>query len=397
MPTTRDYYEVLSVDKTADADEIKRAYRRLAMKYHPDRNPGSAEAEERFKECAEAYEVLSDDNKRKVYDRYGHEGLRRGAGGTAAHDFSRMNVEDIFSMFNDIFGGGGGGGGGGFGGGARARAGRRAVARGYDLETEVEITLKDALTGLDTDVEFTRLDVCETCSGSGARPGTTPEQCQTCAGQGVVIQSGMGGMFRMQTACPTCRGRGRIVRDKCDACAGKGRVPKSRKLTVKIPPGISEGQAMRIQGEGEPPPPEASPEGQGIRGDLHVVVRVREHDLFVREGDNLLLQMPISFTQATLGAHLEVPTLEERASVVIPKGTQHGELFRVKGAGLPSLRTGRRGDIVIVTKVEIPKKLSDEQEKLLRDFADTEGDHAGGGILPETHGFWKKIREALGG
>jgi molecular chaperone DnaJ len=201
-------------------------------------------------------------------------------------------------------------------------------------------------------------------------------------------------MFRMQTACPTCRGRGSIIKEKCDACAGKGRIPKKRKLSVKIPAGISDGQAMRIQGEGEPPPPEASPGGQGVRGDLHVVVRVREHDLFAREGDTLLLEMPISFTQATLGAHVEVPTLGEQASVVIPKGTQHGALFRVKGEGLPSLRGGKRGDLVIVTKVEIPKKLSEKQEALLREFANTEGQH---GILPETHGFWKKIKEALAG
>lgn len=393
MPTTRDYYEVLSVTKTADGDEIKRAYRRMAMKYHPDRNPGDKDAEEKFKECAEAYEVLSDDTKRKIYDQYGHEGLRRGTGGTAAHDFSRMNVEDIFSMFNDIFGGGGGGFGG-FGGGRARAPGRRGMARGYDLETEVEIDLKGSLTGVETDVEFTRLDICDTCSGTGAKPGTEPQTCHTCGGRGVVIQSGMGGMFRMQTACPTCRGRGQIVKEKCEECSGKGRVPRKRKLTVKIPPGIADGQAMRIQGEGEPPPPEASPDGRGMRGDLHVVVRVRPHDLFVREGDNLLLQMPISFTQAILGAHVEVPTLEEKASLVIPKGTQHGQLFRIKGAGLPSLRTGRRGDLVIVTKVELPKKLSEKQEKLLRDFAESEGQH---GILPETHGFWKKIKEALGG
>ena len=386
MPTTRDYYEVLSVTKTADGDEIKRAYRRMAMKYHPDRNPGDTAAEEKFKECAEAYEVLSDDSKRKIYDQYGHEGLRRGAaGGTAAHDFSRMNVDDIFSMFNDIFGGGGG---------RQARGGRRGVARGYDLETEVEIDLNGALTGVETDVEFTRLDICDVCSGNGAKPGTTPEPCHTCGGRGVVIQSGMGGMFRMQTACPTCRGRGSIVKEKCEACSGKGRVPRKRKLTIKIPPGISDGQAMRIQGEGEPPPPEASPDGQGMRGDLHVVVRVSRHDLFVREGENLLLQMPISFAQAALGAHVEVPTLEEKASLVIPKGTQHGDLFRVKGAGLPSLRTGRRGDLVIVTKIEVPKKLSEKQEKMLREYAESEGEH---GILPETHGFWKKIKEAIGG
>jgi molecular chaperone DnaJ len=388
MTTTRDYYEVLSVTKTADGEEIKRAYRRLAMKYHPDRNPGDKEAETKFKECAEAYEVLSDDQKRQIYDLHGHEGFRRGAGGASAqHDFSRMNVDDIFSMFNDIFGAGGGRGG--------QRGGRRGPARGYDLETEVEIELEDVLTGVETDVEFTRLDVCDTCTGSGAKPGSKPEKCATCGGQGVVIQTGMGGMFRMQTACPHCRGRGSVVKDKCDSCHGKGRIARKRKLTIKIPPGIQDGMAMRVAGEGEPPPPEAAPDGQGLRGDLHVVVRVADHQVFHRDGDTLALEMPIDFIQATLGAHVEAPTLDnEAASIIIPRGTQHGTRFTIKGAGLPNLRSGKRGDLVIGVKVEIPKKLTDRQEKLLREYAETtEKDE---GLLPEVEGFWKKIRSVLG-
>ncbi len=385
MPTTRDYYEVLSIERTADGDEIKRAYRRLAMKYHPDRNPGDAEAEAKFKEAAEAYEVLSDEQKRKIYDQYGHEGLR--GRGAASHDFSRMNVDDIFSMFNDIFGGGGGG----FGG-QRGRGGQR-VARGYDLETEVEISLADVLKGCTRDVEFTRLDVCDTCSGSGAKPGTTPSMCDTCGGHGKVQQAGLGGMFRMVTACPACRGTGSIVKEKCGSCAGRGRQPRKRQLTVKIPAGIREGQAVRVQGEGEPPPRELSPSGEGVRGDLHVVVKVEEHDLFVREGDHLLMEMPIGFTQAALGAEVEVPTLDGRHALKIPKATQHGAMFRVQGQGLPNLRSGTRGDLVVVTKIEIPKKLTKKQEQLLRDFAETE-DHA---VLPESHGFWKKITDLLGG
>src|SRR5262245_14121280 len=286
MPTTRDYYEILSVEKTADGEEIKRAYRRLAMKYHPDRNPGDAEAEIKFKEAAEAYDVLSDDKTRKLYDQYGHDGLR-GRGGPATHDFSRMNVEDIFSMFNDIFGGAMGGG--------RAR---RGPARGYDLETEVVLTLEDVLKGVERDVEFTRLDVCEKCTGTGAKPGSKPLQCPTCGGQGRVQTSGLGGMFRMVTACPACGGRGQVVREFCDDCRGKGRVPRKRGLSVRMPAGIQDGQAVRVQGEGEPPAPDASPAGEGIRGDLHVVARVKEHAVFAREGDHLLLEMPISFTQA---------------------------------------------------------------------------------------------------
>ena len=387
MPTTRDYYEILSVERTADGEEIKRAYRRLAMKYHPDRNPGDSEAEAKFKECAEAYEVLSDDSRRKVYDQYGHDGLR-GRGAPAGHDFSRMNVDDIFSMFNDIFGGGGGG----FGGGARG-ARQRGVARGYDLETAVEITMRDVLDGCEREVEFTRLDVCQACEGSGAEPGTKPETCETCAGRGHVIQQGFGGMFRMQTACPHCRGRGEVVKNKCTTCHGKGREPKKRSLNVKIPAGIRDGQAVRIGGEGEPPPVEVSPSGTGVRGDLHVVVRVEEHDLFHREGDHLLMEMPISFARAALGAEVEVPTLTGSTKVTIPKGTQHGTILKVHNEGTPNLRSGKRGDLVIGVKVEIPKKLKPQQEKLLREFAETEDDHT---ILPETQGFWKKIKDALG-
>ena len=386
MPTTRDYYEILGLTKGVDPEEIKRAYRRMAMKYHPDRNPGDADAEAKFKEAAEAYEVLSDDAKRKLYDQYGHEGLRQRTGG-AAHDFSRMNVEDIFSMFNDIFAGGGGP----FAG----SRGRGGVARGFDLETEVTISLDEVLKGATRDVEFTRADLCETCTGSGAAPGSKPVRCETCRGQGVVIQSGLGGMFRMQTTCPTCHGRREIVKDKCTTCRGGGRVGKKRSIEVKIPPGVSEGQAVRIQGEGEPPPPEVSPTGQGVRGDLHVVIRVEPHKHLKRDGDHLILEMPITFTQAALGAHIKVPMLDgEPASLAIPRATQHGTVFRIHDAGLPNLRTGRRGDLIVFTKVEIPRKLSDKQERLLREYAESENDK---GILPETQGFWKSIKDVFGG
>jgi len=380
MPTTRDYYEVLSLERTADGDEIKRSYRRMAMKYHPDRNPGDAEAEAKFKECAEAYEVLSDPQRRQVYDQYGHEGLR--GSGAAAHDFTRMNVDDIFSMFNDIFGGGGG----------QRRGGARRAVRGYDLETEVTVDLADVLKGCQREVEFTRMDVCDTCHGDGAKPGTTPKTCETCAGQGKVQQAGLGGMFRVVVNCPTCRGRGKIIEEKCGSCRGKGRVPKKRTISVKIPPGIHSGQAVRVAGEGEPPPPEASPSGEGQRGDLHVVVTVKKHELFVREDDHIMFEMPISFTQATLGAEVEVPTLEGSQHIKIPKATQFGKLFRLEGMGLPNLRSGRRGDLIAVARIEIPSKLSAQQEKLLREFAETEDSR----VLPESHGFWAKIKDILG-
>lgn len=385
MPTTRDYYEILGVTKTADGEEIKRSYRRLAMKYHPDRNPNDPEAETKFKECAEAYEVLSDQSKRARYDQFGHEGVR--GQGAAAHDFSRMNVQDIFSMFEDIFGGGGGG----FAG-AGGRGRPRGIIRGYDLETEVSITLNDVLKGCEREIEFTRLDVCDKCTGSGAKPGSKPAMCPTCGGQGRVQQAGLGGMFRMVTTCPACGGRGQIIKDLCDSCRGKGRVPKKRKLAVKIPPGISTGQAVRIQGEGEPPPQELSATGEGVRGDLHVVVRIADHEMFAREGDHLLLEMPIAFTQAALGAEVRVPTLDGQEPLKIPRGTQYGTLFRITGHGLPNLRTGRRGDLVVITKLEIPKKLSSKQEKLLREFADTENID----VMPESHGFVKKMKDWFG-
>jgi len=386
MPATRDYYEILSVERTADGDEIKRAYRRLAMKHHPDRNPGDPEAEAKFKEAAEAYEVLSDQQMRSRYDQHGHAGVR---GGQAGHDFNRMNVDDIFSMFTDIFGGQGGGG---FGG-QRPRGARRGVPRGYDLETEVVISLNDVLDGCEREVEFSRLDVCDTCEGSGAKAGSEPTKCATCGGQGQVMQQGLGGMFRIATACPHCRGRGTIIEDPCDDCRGKGRKPKQRTISVKIPPGVHHGQAVRIKGEGEPPQQEVSPSGEGVHGDLHVVVAVEEHDLFTREGDHLLMEMPISFTQAALGAELEVPTLDGKTTLKVPNGTQFGATFKISGEGLPSLRSQRRGDIVVLAKVEIPKKMTSKQKDLLREFAETEDKR----VTPESHGFWKKIKDSLAG
>ncbi|MAJ46078.1 MAG: molecular chaperone DnaJ [Planctomycetes bacterium TMED75] len=379
MPTVRCYYETLSIERSASHEEIKRSYRRLAMKFHPDRNPDDPESETRFKEATAAYEVLSDPEKRKRYDQYGHAGLR----GTPGHDFNRMNVEDIFSMFNDIFGGRGG----------SSQAGGRAagMARGYDLETEVEIELADVLEGTSREVQFRRQDVCHTCEGSGGKPGVEPSTCPTCEGAGQVQQAGFGGMFRMVTACPNCRGRGKIILEKCNDCRGVGRVALSRTLEVQIPRGIGDGQVIRVQGEGEPPPPERSADGSGIKGDLHVVVRILPHDLFERDGDQIIWVQPMAFAQAALGAMVEIRTLEDVVELEIPAGTQHGEIFKVAGSGLPNLRSRTRGDMIVIVQLVVPTKLDEEQRKLLEQYAEMEEIP----VSEPGQGFWSKLRDKV--
>lgn len=377
MPTQRDYYEILGVSRDATAEQIKRAYRKAAMKYHPDRNPDDPDAEARFKEAAEAYEVLSDSQKRQRYDRYGHEGLR----GAGVHDFGSMNAEDIFSMFEDLFGGGGGFSEFFGGGGRRGRRGRR----GYDLETEIEIELDEAASGARREVSFTRQDTCDTCSGSGARPGSDPETCVACGGQGRVAMRQ--GLFQMVRTCPNCGGEGRVIRDKCRDCNGSGKQPRDRAIEVKIPAGIHDGQIIRVPDEGEPG------DRGGPRGDLHVIVHVKRHRLFERHNDDLLLRLPISFTQAALGTTVDVPTLHGQQELTISPGTQHGQTYTIRGEGMPNLRSGRRGDLVLQIMIEIPKKLTEDQERLLREFAETE-DHR---ILPHSRGFWDKIKEYLSG
>ncbi len=375
MPQTRCYYEILSVEKTASQDDIKRAYRRLAMKWHPDRNPDNAEAETEFKACTEAYEVLSDPERRQLYDRHGHAGLRQNPG----HDFRSMHVNDIFSMFNDIFGQQAGG------------RGQRGPARGYDLETEVEIELIDAFKGCEREVEFKRLDVCEPCSGSGAKPGSKPATCTVCGGQGQVAQTGFGGMFRMVTTCPECRGRRTVITDKCDKCRGQGRVATRRKLGVRIPAGIEDGQVIRLAGEGEPTPPEVSPEGKGPRGDLHVVVRVSEDERFERRGTDLITVHPMAFAQAALGAKVKVDGLDGELDMEIPAGSQHGEVIVIERAGMTELNprggTTVRGDLHVVLRLVVPKRLTDDQRKLLAEYAQTEKIDVRG----SESSFWKKI------
>lgn len=384
MSVTRCYYEVLDVTRSADGSEIKSSYRRLAMKFHPDRNPDDEEAVKKFKACAEAYEVLSDPQKKQIYDQYGHDGLR--GRGHAGHNFNTMNVEDIFSMFNDILGNQGGQSG--FGGGRR-----RQQVRGYDLETDVEISFEEVLTGTERDVEFDRLDVCQTCDGGGAKPGTLPETCGTCQGQGKVAQQGLGGMFRMVTACPACDGRGSVIKEKCEDCRGRGRISVHRKLRVKIPAGIHHGQAVRVGGEGEPPVPEASPSGAGQRGDLHVLVRVAEDSRFERDGDHLIYIVSVAFTQLALGSTIEVDSIDCAHNLEIPAGTQTNEIFRIDGAGLPDLRSGRRGDLVVIVRLSVPKKLTDGQRELLEEYAKTEDIP----IHEAETSFWDKLKGAVTG
>ena len=377
--TKRDYYEVLSVTRTATGEEIKRAYRKLAMKYHPDRAGAEqkAEYEIHFKECAEAYEVLSDDAKRQRYDQFGHAGVN------GQHDFSHMDVGDIFQMFglDELFGGIGGRGRRGGGGGGGSQAGR---SRGFDLETHVELTLSEIASGAEKTIEFERQDQCETCKGSGAKPGSTPVVCVQCGGQGRIAQQGFGGMFRMVTTCPNCRGRGTVVRDMCPGCGGSGKKNKHRVVSVKIPPGMHEGQGVRVAGEGEPG------DGPGAEaGDLRVYVTIKPHPIFTRHNNDIVCQVPVSFSQAALGGKVDVPTLKGKDALDVPAGTQHGEVFKLKGKGLPDHRGGRGGDQLVQILVEIPKKLTEKQKQLLREFA-TEED---ANHLPQRKGFLDKLKE----
>jgi len=363
----QDYYDVLGVARDATPDTIKKAYRRLAHKYHPDRNSDPA-AEVRFKEAAEAYEVLADSVKRQRYDQYGHAGV----GGV--HDYSHMPVDDIFSMFTDIFGGG-------FGGG-------RARGRGADLQTQVEVSLLDVLNGTERAIEFARQDLCDSCGGSGAARGSRRQTCSTCGGYGQVEQTGgLGALFgRVITACPNCHGRGSLVVTPCGDCGGSGRVLKERLVTAQIPAGIQDGQAIRVRGEGEP-----GADGTA-RGDLHCYVRVAPHPFLKRHNNDLVCELPISFTQAALGATVEVPTLEGKAELRIPSGTQHGQVFRLTGLGLPDIRSRRRGHELVQVLVEIPRKLDKKQESLLRDFAQTEDKS----VMPESRGFFDRLMDYIG-
>jgi len=374
----RDYYEVLGVGKGASADEIKRAYRRMAMKYHPDKNPDDKEAETKFKECAEAYEVLSDPEKRRRYDQFGHEGLR----GMGMRDYAHIRWQDIGSMFEDIFGFDDF-----FGGifGARSRRARRAgPARGYDLETSVELTLNDIAKGVEKTIEFTRQDVCPECNGTACTKGTTPGQCPGCLGSGQVASGG--GFFQMVSTCRQCGGSGKVITNPCKKCKGTGRVPKKRVVNIKIPAGVHEGQGIRVASEGEPG------RGGGPRGDLYCYVRVKPHEFLQRDRNNIVAVVPISITDAALGTTIGVPSLDGTKQLKIPAGTQYGNIFRIKGQGLPDVRTGRCGDQLVQIIIETPTKLNAKQQELLREFAKTENKS----VYPQSKRFFEKLKKYFG-
>jgi molecular chaperone DnaJ len=368
MPTNRDYYEILGVTRDSDEDEIKRAYRKLALKHHPDRNPGDKAAEERFKEAAEAYEVLRDGEKRRIYDLYGHEGLR----GTGFSGFS--GFEDIFSAFSDIFEDF-------FGFGGR-RSRRTRAARGHDLRYDLELTLEEAHSGKEEEIFFEKWATCNTCSGTGMTPGSEPGICAHCHGRGEIVHSQ--GFFQIRTTCSTCNGTGQVIVDPCGKCKGKGRIRTERKVLIRIPPGVDTGTQLRIKGEGE------SGENGGPPGDLFVVIHVREHDFFVRDGDDLKCQITVSFVQAALGAGVSIPVLgNDDETITIREGTQPGEIIRLKGKGMPSLRRGRgNGDLFVQVMVQIPTRLSQRQRELLREYGELEKQKLGA----KTKDFWDKIR-----
>ena len=342
----KDYYKILGVNRDASDEEIKKNYRRTAMQYHPDRNPENREAEEKFKLASEAYEVLRDSEKRGLYDRFGTEGLK-GAGFTGFRGF-----DDIFSAFGDIFEDF-------FGFGTTSKRRPRAHP-GADLRFDLKISFYEAAFGKETEIEIPKAVSCEACSGSGAKPGTYPVHCPNCKGTGQVTHSQ--GFFSISTACPQCQGEGRIVQHPCKECRGIGRVRKNKKLSLKIPPGVDSGSKLRIRSEGE--------EGErgGPPGDLFVFIYVEPHEFFTREGDDLICRIPISFPQATLGAELEVPTLNGKKNITIPKGTETNEVFRVRGEGFPRLRSHGRADLLVQIIVRTPKNLTKRQEEILQEF-----------------------------
>jgi molecular chaperone DnaJ len=347
----RDYYKVLDLPRTATEADVKKAYRRLAMKFHPDRNPGDKEAEENFKEAKEAYEVLSETDKRAIYDQHGHAGIdasRQGGGrGNAGGDaFGEMFGE----MFGDIFGGG-------------RRGGGRQVFRGADLKYELELDLNQAVFGHAAEIDIAKLTECETCGGSGAAKGHKPVTCETCNGVGQVRISQ--GFFQLQQPCPKCRGAGTIIKNPCDSCLGQGRVRRAKRLAVKIPAGVDTGDRIRLSGEGE------SGRNGGPPGDLYVEVHVRDHDIFDREGADLLCEVPVSFATAVLGGSIDVPTLDGHVALKVPTETQSGTQFRLRGKGVKPVRGGPHGDLFCTVVVETPVNLSSDQREMLRKFEET--------------------------
>lgn len=353
MTTTMelDYYEVLGISQSSSQDEIKKAYRKLAMKYHPDRNPNDKEAEEKFKQSTEAYEVLSDSNKRQIYDTYGHEGLK-------SRGYQGPDFEDIFSSFGDIFGDI-------FGfGRAETQGSKHGPIRGADLRYDLSISFMEAVHGAAKNIEIERPDTCWTCEGTGLRPGHKPVTCSTCHGRGQVVRAQ--GFFRMSTTCPQCHGTGEIIKDPCTDCNGMGLVRSRKKVSLKIPAGVDTGAKMRLQGNGE-----GGRKG-GPAGDLYVIIHVEPHEFFQREGDLIYCQYPLSFDQAALGSKLEVPTIHGSRELKIPKSTQTGTRFTLNNEGVPHLRGGTRGNMIVEVRIKTPQKLTKRQKELLQEFGDLE-------------------------
>jgi len=349
----RDYYEILDVGRDAGDEEIKKAYRKLAMKYHPDKNPGNKDAEEKFKEASEAYEVLRDKEKRQIYDQYGHEGLK----GTGFNGFHGFN--DIFSSFGDIFEDF-------FGFGGSGRSGRSRARKGKDLRYDMELTLEEAFSGKEENISFQRLTSCEICDGSGTAPGSEVKRCSTCQGNGSIITSQ--GFFRIKTTCPTCHGQGSIITKPCHKCSGGGKVRTKKEINIKIPPGVDNGSQLRLRSEGE------AGEYGGPPGDLFIVLHVKEHEFFSRDGDNLFAEIPISFVQAALGDKIFIPIIgqKETKEIKIPQGSQPGDVITLSGQGMTNLNRKQRGDLYIKLNVSIPKKLNSRQREILEEFAKSE-------------------------
>ncbi|MBN2752497.1 MAG: molecular chaperone DnaJ [Rhodospirillaceae bacterium] len=371
--TKRDYYEVLGASRTASADELKKAYRKLAMQYHPDRNPGDQEAEHAFKEINEAYEILKDEQKRAAYDRYGHRAFAQGGGapgGGGGFDFEfASGFSDIFDeMFGDFMGGG--------------RRGGQGAMRGADLRYNMAISLEEAFAGVKTTIEVPSSVSCDACKGSGSKNGAEPVVCPTCRGTGKV--RAQQGFFTIERACPTCHGQGRVIKDPCTACGGSGRVQRSKTLQVAVPAGVEEDTRIRLSGEGE----------AGLRGapsgDLYIFLSIKPHRIFQRDGADIYCTMPIPMTTAALGGCVEVPTIDGgRTTVEIPRGTQNGAQFRQKNKGMSVLRSPARGDMFVRTVVETPVNLSKRQEEILREFAEEAGDDHS----PECSSFFQKVKE----
>jgi|APGre2960657505_1045072.scaffolds.fasta_scaffold02107_8 molecular chaperone DnaJ len=392
MSAKRDYYQVLEVERGASADDLKKSYRKLAVKYHPDKNPGDKASEEKFKELGEAYEALSDPQKRGAYDQFGHAAfdprMRAGGGGQRG---STGGFHDPFDIFREVFAGGGGGGGGGGGSifeelfGEQQQRSPTGPRRGSDLRYDLELDFEEAVLGCEKEINISKLDQCETCHGGGGEKGSSVKPCGTCGGRGQIIRSK--GIFSVAQTCPDCDGAGRKIDKPCRACRGAGRRERASKIKLKIPPGVDNGARLRSAGNGE------SGTRGGPAGDLYVVLHVREHGLFSRDGDDLICEVPISFTQATLGADVDVPTMAGSSTVRLPSGTQHGTVFRIRGKGVQNIQGHGIGDLLVRVQIEVPTKLNAEQRAKLVEFAELCKDdnvHGDAGFFTKAKGFFKK-------